>query len=382
MATPDRPLRILHVFRSPVGGLFRHVVDLVRGQSARGHQVGIVADSITGGTHAEKVFGELAGICVLGQTRIPMGRHLGPSDVTAVRHVAARIAECSPDIVHGHGAKGAAYARLAAPRRSTIRVYTPHGGSLLFKPGTLLSRFYIMLEKLLKSRTDLLLFESSFIERLYRRMAGEPHGLVRVVRNGVGSKEFVDIPPNPDATDILYIGELRPVKGVDVLIDAIADLRRNGLTLSATIVGDGVSRLEFQSHVKTVGLDDVVQFRLPMPAREAFPLGRLMVVPSRGESLPYIVLEIAAAGKPLVATNVGGIPDVFGPQADRLVRADDRAALAKAIADAVNEPETMRAATRTLRERIATDFSLETMVDGGLAAYREALARRPRLKSP
>ncbi len=65
----------------------------------------------------------------------------------------------------------------------------------------------------------------------------------------------------------------------------------------------------------------------PMPARQAFALGRIMVVPSRAESFPYIVLEAAAAGKPLIATRVGGIPDMFGPLAERLVPPDDRIAL-------------------------------------------------------
>jgi glycosyltransferase involved in cell wall biosynthesis len=56
-----------------------------------------------------------------------------------------------------------------------------------------------------------------------------------------------------------------------------------------------------------------------MPAREAFTLGRLLVAPSRAESLPYIILETAAAGVPMITTNVGGIPEVFGPQSGRLI---------------------------------------------------------------
>lgn len=382
MSKPDRPLKVLHVFRSPVGGLFRHVVDLVRGQSVRGHRVGVVADSITGGTNAEKVFRDLNDNLALGLTRIPMGRHIGPGDVMAVRHVAARIAELAPDVVHGHGAKGAAYARLAAPHHPAIRVYTPHGGSLLYRPGTLMSYFYITVEKILRSRTDLFLFESMFIERLYRARVGEPGALVRVVRNGVGEAEFADAPPNADASDILYIGELRPIKGIDVLIDALADLRRNGTKLTATIVGDGPSRTQLRDRVQATGLGEAVKFLPPMPAREAFRLGRLMVVPSRAESLPYIVLEIAAAGKPLIATNVGGLPEIFGPQAGHLVQPDNRHALAKAIAAGVNDPETMRAATQALRERVRTTFSLENLIAGGLSAYQDALAARPRLKSP
>ena len=111
-----------------------------------------------------------------------------------------------------------------------------------------------------------------------------------------------------------------------------------------------------------------------MPARQAFALGRIMVVPSRAESFPYIVLEAAAAGKPLIATRVGGIPDMFGPLAERLIPPDDRDALERALTEAVNQPESMCAATRLLRERVRTNFSLDDMVDGGIDAYRAALA--------
>ena len=68
-----------------------------------------------------------------------------------------------------------------------------------------------------------------------------------------------------------------------------------------------------------------VRFMPAMPAREAQALGRIMVVPSRAESLPYVVLEAAAAGKPLITTKVGGIPEIYGPLTDTLVPPVDAA---------------------------------------------------------
>jgi hypothetical protein len=97
-----RPLNILHVMRAPVGGLFRHVVDLVRGQTGRGHRVGLVVDASTGGAQAETVLAGLAPQLVLGLSRVAMSRHLGASDVTACAHVSARAAEIEADVVHGH----------------------------------------------------------------------------------------------------------------------------------------------------------------------------------------------------------------------------------------------------------------------------------------
>jgi glycosyltransferase involved in cell wall biosynthesis len=370
------PLKILHVFRAPVGGLFRHVIDLVRGQSAHGHQVGIIADSLTGGDSADRVFAELASHLALGASRIPMGRYLGLGDVAAARATAAVIARLMPDVVHGHGAKGAAYARLAPVPPRAIRVYTPHGGSLHFRPDSIKGALYITLEKMLKPRTDLFLFESEYARELYCSRIGTPSAMVRVVHNGVADSEFAEVAPGRSATDLLYIGELRSIKGVAVLLDAIAELRASDLTLAATIVGDGPDRETLLARARERGVSDLVQFRTPMPAREAFALGKVLVVPSYGESLPYVVLEAGAAAKPLVATNVGGIPEIFGPQAGRLVQPGDRVALARALADAVNNPETMRASALAVQARIRDVFSIKTMVDDGLTAYAEALRQK------
>lgn len=373
MAGADQSLKILHVFRSPVGGLFRHVVDLVEGQSARGHQVGLVTDSLTGGASADAALAGLARRCALGISRIPMSRHIGPGDIAAVLHTSRRIAQTKPDVVHGHGAKGAAYARLAS-KGHAITVYTPHGGSLHYRSASPVGLLYIMLEKILRSRTDLFLFESDFAEQSFRKLIGNPKAMVRVVRNGVSESEFADVALDSDATDLLFIGELRDIKGVDVLLDAMAVLRDSGTALTATIVGDGPARQEIHKQAARLGLTGAARFKAPMPARQAFALGRIAVVPSRKESLPYIVLEIAAAGKPLIATRVGGLPEILGPQADLLVPPGDSAALAESLRNSVNHFETMTANAALLRTRIRTNFALKDMVENGISAYRAALA--------
>lgn len=372
----SRPLRILHVFRSPVGGLFRHVIDLVRGQTARGHQVGIVCDGRTGGDRAAHLLRDLARELPLGLSRIPMARHIGLSDLAAARHVTRAIAQNVPDIVHGHGAKGAAYARLAVAARGPLRVCTPHGGSLLFQPGSANGLFYLTLEKVLNGRTDLFIFESGFIERLFRAKVGEPRAPWRIVPNGVSEGEFEPVTLRSDASDILYVGELRDLKGVDLLLTAIAHLHASGTHLTATIVGAGDAGDALKRQAKEAGIAQSVRFLPPTPAREAFALGRIMVVPSRAESFPYIVLEAAAAGKQTIATRVGGIPDMYGPLADRLIPPEDSGAIERALRAAVNHPETMREGADLLRERVRSNFTLDDMVDGGIDAYRAALAAR------
>ena len=368
-------LRILHVFRAPVGGLFRHVLDLTREQVARGHHVGLIADSNTGGARAEATLNELAPSLALGMTRIPMRRHIGPGDAVAMTHVMGRIAQTSADVVHGHGAKGGAYARMALNARRAVRAYTPHGGSLLFGHNTLAGKFYLATEKLLMLRGDLFLFESAYSAEIFRRKIGTPRGLVRVVHNGVSRKEFEPIVARPDATDLVFMGEFRPVKGLDVLIDAIAQLHRGGRIVSATLVGDGPEREALHAQVDRLGFGDTVRFRPAMPAREAQALGRIMVIPSRAESLPYVVLEAAAAALPLITTKVGGIPEIYGTLTDTLVPAEDVGALAQTIARTLDHPDVTADIARRLQERVASSFSVDTMVDGVLSAYETALAR-------
>ncbi len=368
-------LNILHVFRAPVAGLFRHVLDLTHEQIARGHRVGMIADLRTGGARAEEIFRQIEPSLALGLTRVAMRRHAGPLDIFALAHVRRRVAETKADVVHGHGAKGGAYARLTFGSPRAVRGYTPHGGSLLFGHDTLAGKFYLMTERLLMVRGDLFLFESAYSADIFHRKIGVPRATERVVHNGVSPGEFEPVATKADATDLVFMGELRPVKGVDLLIDAIGLLRHQGRNLTATLIGDGPERAALAAQVERQGLNAAVRFMPAMPARQAQALGHLMVAPSRAESLPYVVLETAVSGKPLVTTRVGGIPEIYGPLSENLVPPNDPAALARAIAGTLDNPDATAELTRNLRTRVAASFSVENMVNGVLQGYDAALER-------
>lgn len=365
-----RPLNILHVMRAPVGGLFRHVVDLTHEQIARGHAVGIVADSSTGDARTEAVLADLAPLLALGLTRLPMSRHIGLSDIAASRAAARMVRAQDVDVVHGHGAKGGAYARLTARSRN-IRVYTPHGGSLHYSRRSPLGLLYLTLERALMPRTELFLFESAYGRSAFESRVGRPD-VATVVHNGVAEDEFVPVTQAADATDLLFIGELRELKGVDVLIDAFGLLAQKQRKVSLTIVGDGPDAASFRARASALGSNQII-FRGAMPARAAFALGRVLVVPSRAESLPYIVLEAAAAKLPIITTAVGGIPEIFGPDADRLVRAGDPHALASAIAEVLDDAAAAGGRAAALQARVRERFSVDAMTTSVLAAYARAL---------
>jgi glycosyltransferase involved in cell wall biosynthesis len=279
-----------------------------------------------------------------------------------------------PDVLHGHGAKAGAFIRLKSRTDSAIRVYTPHGGSLHYPRTSRKGAIYSRLERALMNNTDLFLFESAFARDTYQRMIGTPMGLVRCVFNGVTADEFDPVPKADDATDIVYVGEFRRIKGADLLIDAVARLHTDGKPVTLTLAGDGEEMAALKAQVERFGLAQSVRFIGHVKARYGFSKGRLLVVPSRGDSMPYVVIEAGAAGIPMIAANVGGIPEIFGAHNDALFAPNIAAAIADAIEIAMEDPQAAAERARALRERIFLHFSQKAMVEGVLAGYRDAFA--------
>jgi glycosyltransferase involved in cell wall biosynthesis len=370
----DQPLRILHAVRPPVGGIFRHILDLANGQAERGHEVGIIADSLTGGERADKAFAEIAPRLKLGVHRLPIRREPSPSDFRVWFQFMRMIHAMRPDVLHGHGAKAGAYLRLRPRSQKAIRVYTPHGGSLHYGPNTFKGQLYGRLERTLMDSTDLFLFESAFARDTYQRMIGAPRSVVRCVFNGVTADEFDRVPKADDFTDIVYVGEFRRIKGADLLVDALARLHAAGQKLTLTLAGDGEEMPALKAQVEQLGLTQSVRFIGHVKARYGFSKGRLLVVPSRGDSMPYVVIEAGAAGIPMVAAGVGGIPEIFGPETHSLFTPSSADVMADAIRAALADPAAAEARAKALRERIFLYFSQNAMVDGVLAGYRDAFA--------
>ena len=282
------------------------------------------------------------------------------------------IRRLNPDVMHGHGAKAGAFVRLRPRSDKSIRVYTPHGGSLHFPLNTAKGALYARLERALMSSTDLFLFESAFARDTYQRMIGKPDGLVRCVFNGVTAVEFDPVTPADDATDVVYVGEFRHIKGADLLIEAVARLRADGKPVTLTLAGDGEETDALKALVRRLKLDDAVRFIGHVKPRYGFSKGKLLVVPSRGDSMPYVVIEAAAAGIPMLAARIGGIPEIFGPFEDALFTGNNIGAMANAIETALTDIETARARAKELRERIFVHFSQKAMVEGVMAGYSAA----------
>lgn len=370
-------LRIVHILRQPLGGLFRHVCDLAEGQRALGHDVGVICCEAEG-VVAEQMMAGLEENASLGIHFIHTGRLPGISDVWTVNFIMRLMSGLAPDIVHGHGAKGGAYARLLSSARGMRRIYTPHGGSLHYPSDTLQGWAYLSLERFLMNRSHGILFESDFGRMTFESKVARLNVPYAVVHNGVAQNEFDLVTPFVDAVELVFIGELRELKGIGTLLDA---LRFIGRRIRLRIVGSGPDRERFETLALEMPDHVRVEFLGAMPARKAFALGRIVVMPSHAESLPYIALEAIAAGRPLIATRVGGVAEIFGEYADKLIAAGDPLALRLAIEAALDNPAATDATAKALRERVRRHFSTLQMVRRVDAFYARALESRSQVNS-
>ena len=302
-----------------------------------------------------------------------MSRELGLRDVSAYRAIRRHAFDLEFDVIHGHGAKGGAYSRLVARAlkragRGVVSCYTPHGGSLHYHPATVKGRIYMALERRLALYTDALVFESAYTAARYAAQVGQPANRTRVIPNGLGPEDFVAIAADSGAADFLFVGELRRLKGVDVMLSALAQVRERH-AVSAGIVGAGPDAAAFKREAARLGLDEIVSFKGPMPAREAFRLGRALVIPSRAESFPYIVLEAAAAALPMLATDVGGIPEIVAGTDTSLLPPGDAGALARAMLDVLDNPAAAQARALRLQQAVGERFTVAAMTDAVLDLY-------------
>ena len=366
-------MKILHVFRTPVGGLFRHVRDLARGQAALGHEVGIICDSTTGGEAASGLLAGIGPFCSLGIERIEISRLPGLGDFSAVAATRRQAQKRGVDIIHGHGAKGGLYGRLAARALGIPSVYTPHGGSLHYRWPAFPGFVFLATEWVLARLGTGMIFVCEFERRSFAQkigLGGKPN---TVVHNGLWPEEFKAVKPHSDAADVLYMGDMRHIKGVDVLLKALAAVRRKR-AVTACLVGDGPDFAAFKGLAETLGLGKSVTFPGRLPTAEALKRGRLLVLPSRAEAFPYVVLEAVAGRVPLIASGVGGIAEILPEK--NLCPPDNPEALARHIEMALAIPAAVAEDAKALSHSAKALFDAGVMARNVTAFYKQLLPDR------
>jgi len=329
-------MKIIHCFRTPVAGLFRHVLDLVPEQAQAGHEIGILCDSVTGGQRAIDQLNSIQEFCSLGIHRIEIHRTPGPPDLKMLRKAKAILNPLNPDILHSHGAKGGLIARCTNRSIGAKSIYTPHAGVLNYNFQTPVGILFLLVEKMLLRTSDGMIFVCDYEREGFHSKVGHKNIPYIVNYNGLKPSDFTPIQKNPDATDLVFLGEIRKAKGVQYLLQALK-LLQGDLPVTATIVGDGQEFENMKSLCTQLNLDAQVTFTGALPASEALKRGKVFVLPALHESFPYVLLEAVAQALPIVSTDVGGIKELLSDT--DLVPPADAPALANAIKRTLNKDE-------------------------------------------
>lgn len=364
-------MKILQVLRAPTGGLWRHVVDLSEHLALRGHELGIVFDAGFADPQTNSGVMRLEPLLKFGVRRVPIARQPAPSDIPAALAIRRIARDLNVDIIHGHGAKGGLFARLArmgGARQASV--YTPHGGVLNFDRRSLAGRGFRLAEKMLMPLTDAVIFESAFARDAYFEQIGTPGHAAEVIHNGLQPGDLERLDTRGVEFDFVFVGELRAVKGVSYLLNALSQVKRSdGKPPRLLLVGGGPEEQAYREQIARLGLDGQVEMAGVQPARPSFARGACAVIPSLAESLPYVVLEAAGAGRQVITTRVGGIGEIFGPTADKLVPPADVPALKAAMQAFLDNPGAAKSEIDARYAYVKTTFSITRMVDAIEALY-------------
>ncbi len=290
----------------------------------------------------------------------------------ATGRAAGRLAR-GAELVHGLDRRAGLWTRLR-PRRSGARIYTVHGLPDPYLPGArpaLRDRLaYEGLDAALCRRAERVIVPSHAMAELFVDRLRFPRERLAVVPNGV-EVPVAALSPGP-AVGTLSV--LEPVKGLDVLLRAIARLASAYPETEWVLFGEGSARAALRRLADELGVADRVDFPGHVDRREGLSRLGLLVLPSRMENAPLGLLEAMAGGIPAVASRVGGIPELAPEGTVALVPPEDPEALAAAIAHILDDPAAAREQATRAREHVAANFSAEANARAVHTVYREALA--------
>jgi glycosyltransferase involved in cell wall biosynthesis len=383
--------KILRVIaRLNMGGPALHVAYLTAGLRERGYDTTLVAGSLARGEDSMAFVADARDVQVV---RIDeLGREISPlRDLVATVRLARLIRRERPDILHTHTAKAGTVGRVAAllagRRGPRIVVHTFHGHVLRGYFGPLRSRLFRLLERWLASRTTALIAVSPQVRDDLVALGVAPPERFVVIRLGIELDERVAPEQNgraesrrylgigPDRFAVGWIGRMTAVKRTDDVLVAFKRLRDEGIDAVLCMVGDGPDRPDLERRAHELGIvrdtlflgyqEDVAPFYAAFDA---------LVLPSSNEGTPVSAIEALAAGRPVVATRVGGVPDVVEEGDDGfLVEPGATDDLADRLAQLARDPELRERMGRAGRERVLPRYAVERLVDDVDRLYRSLL---------
>ncbi len=366
--------RIAYVIAATAGGTGRHAAMLAEGCAVRGLAVSVFGPAATRSLFPAVAFAPLD----------IAGRPRPARDAAAVRRLRGLLARHAPDVVHAHGLRAGAVTALALAgphgrRRGPAMVVTVHNSA----PSAAVSgAVYLALERLTARRADAVLCVSADLADRMRRAGARDVALAVVPAPPAAAasaeaigKARADIGACGRPV-VLAVGRCARQKGFDILLDAAVILQGRDPAPRLVIAGDGPLAGPLAARSAAAGTD--VRFLGPRPDVPALlAVADVVVVPSRWEGQPLIVQEALRAGRPLVATRVGGIPALTGEAGALLVPPDDPVRLASAVASVLDNPVLSGHLATAAVARAAALPSPSVAVEAAVAVYARLARHDP-----
>jgi glycosyltransferase involved in cell wall biosynthesis len=339
------------------------------GQKAKSVHVAAVVEPSAADSHPFIVQLEVLGVPV---TRVPVRAR---SYIREYRSLSALVARLRPGVVHTHGYRADVIGGAVARAHRIPTVSTVHG----FTGGGIRNRLYERVQFLALRRADAVIAVSvPLVERLAHN--GVPRPKIRCIPNGFAP--LVDTATRAAArqglgiaTDALvagWVGRLSREKGADVMLDALAE---SGPRWHLSIIGEGDEFDHLRQKAETLGISNRVSWHGPVAnAGSLLTAFNAFVLSSRTEGTPITLLEAMNAGVPIIATRVGGVPDVVGASHALLVPPEQPGMIAQALSEIEREPSAASERSVRARERLVQSFSLLTWLASIDAVY-EAVGR-------
>lgn len=371
-------MRVLYaVTAAGFGGAPLHVLQVMEHMVKQGHEVGLVSSPEPSLTRKARRLGAQ----IFHNPHFV--RPLHPwKDFRAIWPVFKAVRDFNPDLVHAHSTKAGLAARLACVLLRKPVIFTAHGWAFTEGRNILKRRLLAMAERLAARATAKIICVSEHDYALALQWkVGKPEQLV-VIHNGIDPKLFMEADGASFREELklkgkpvlTFVGRLAPPKDLFTLLEAVKNLQ-DGVLL---IVGDGELRPQVERHIREQGLEERVRLlgeRRDVPAILA--ASDIFALSSRWEGLPYTIIEAMMAGLPVVATRVGGVPELVEDRITGfLVPTRDPKALAAAIQRLLDDPELRKRMGQAGREKVLKEFTLDRMLAETQKVYEEVLSQK------
>src|SRR6476646_1685750 len=373
-----------------MGGPALHVAYLTAGLAQRGYDTTLVAGSLARGEDSMAFVADELGLDVRRISELH--RDISPvRDVIAALRLARLIRRERPQILHTHTAKAGAVGRLAAllagPARPPVIVHTFHGHVLRGYFGPVRTRFFLALERWLAAHTTALIAVGPQVRDDLVALGVAPPERFVVVRLGIELEErvrpqddgraetrrYLGLPG--DRFVVGWVGRMTAVKRTDDVLEAFRLVREQGVDACLCLVGDGPDRERIERRAAELGvIRDTLFLGYQEDVAPYYAAFDALVLPSANEGTPVSVIEALAAETPVVATRVGGVPDVVREGEEGfLVDAGDTAELAERLTRLAGDPQLRRRLGKSGRERVVKRYAVDRLLDDIDSLYEELL---------